>query len=79
MLGPSVSFFGKSSHCMEGKKKKKKGSMQLVQGLFQEKRPPSCHILRKKLCENSPYLHHIKKKNCKIFLCMIATLPTSKI
>jgi hypothetical protein len=41
MLGPRVSFFGKSSHCMEGEKK---GTMQLVQGHFLGKKSPQVAI-----------------------------------
>jgi len=46
MLGPRVSFFGKSLHCMEGEKK---GTMQLVQGLFSGKKAPKLPYFDEKI------------------------------
>jgi hypothetical protein len=47
MLSPGVSFLGKSLHCMEGGEKK--GTMQLVQGLFSGKKAPKLPYFYKKI------------------------------
>jgi hypothetical protein len=44
MLGPRVSFFGESSHCMKGKKNKKMHHATGPKGFFQEKKGPRVAI-----------------------------------